>query len=273
MAVQQTITKFRAMLGDCPWLLESKNIVHVPFRDPNAPRDRPSQTLPGVTWPELNELLDYAADLDGPRTGGIAAARVETEGVMSNVSPTDVERFSEHCVFIRSVYQLMVRLCRDSNSAERALMETIAPLFFKSLNIVFPTYMVIAACRITDPAKDRRGNENFTLEMFVNNFAPDTEAFKQLDAVHQRIKPFRTKIERARHKLGAHTDRAAVSGPPVFAGSWPEWEQFWSDLKDFVRILNEQTTGKAFDIDAPGVPGDVDMLLRALSQSQHTQGK
>jgi hypothetical protein len=253
MAVQETIAKFRAMLSDCPWLLESKNIVHMPFKDPNAPKDKPSQTLSGVTWPELNELLDYAA-------------RVKTEGAMSNLTNKEVEVFSEHCVFIRSVYHLMLRLCRDSNSAERTSMMAIAPLFFQALNIMFPAYMVIAACRITDRAKDRSGNENFALEMFVNNFAPDTEAFKKLDALRQRMKPFRTKLEHARNKLGAHTDRAAVSEPPLFAGSWPEWEQFWSDLKDFVRILNEQTTGKAFDIDAPGVPRDADMLLKALSQ-------
>src|SRR5262245_44956139 len=64
MAVDKTIAKLRAILSDCPWLLDSKNIVHVPFKDPNAPKDNPSQTLPGVTWPELNELLDYASDLD-----------------------------------------------------------------------------------------------------------------------------------------------------------------------------------------------------------------
>ena len=95
---------------------------------------------------------------------------------------------------------------------------------------------MLAACRITDTAKGG-GKENFTVELFVNHFASDTEAFKELDALHQQMKPFRTKILPARHKLAAHSDRVAVSGPPLDAGSWPEWDQFWSTLKDFsVRL-------------------------------------
>jgi hypothetical protein len=269
MEVHETIAKFRAMLSDCPWLLESKNIIHVPFKDPNAPKDKPSQTLPGVTWPELNELLDYAADLGGPRTGEIVATRSKTEGTISNVSDADIERFSEHCLFIRSVYRSWMRLFKDGSPAEDASMKAITP-FFENLNIVLGKYMVLEAYSITDPAWDRK-KENFTIETIVNNFASATEAFKQLDALYQKMKSFRTKIEPSRHKLVAHADRAAVSGPPPLAGSWPEWDQFWSDLKEFVRILNEQTTGKAFDIDAPGVPGDVNMLLKALTQSQHRQ--
>jgi hypothetical protein len=145
-------------------------------------------------------------------------------------------------------------------------MTAVAPLFFDDLSMVFAECVVIAACRITDPAKDRSGKENFTVELFVNHFASDTEAFKQLDALHQRMKPFRAKILQARHKLAAHSDRAAVSGPPLDTATWQEWDQFWSDLKDFVRILNVQTMGKPFDIDAADVPGDAKMLLKALGR-------
>jgi hypothetical protein len=280
MAIQATIAKFRAMLSSCPWLLESKNIVHVPFKDPNAPKNKPSQTLPGVTWPELEELLDYAADQDELGAGAIAAARPESAarsvrairpvgGAISNVSDKEVKDFSEHCVFIRSVYVFAERLFRHSDSVEHALMGAIAPRFFEDLSNVFGDYVVIAACRITDPAKDRKGNENFTIEMLVNHFAPHTHAFKQLDALHQRMKPFRTKIVPARNKLAAHTDRTAVSGPPLGTASWEEWAQFWSALRDFVRILNEKTTGRPFEIDAAGVFGDAEMLLKALGESRH----
>jgi hypothetical protein len=188
---------------------------------------------------------------------------------MSNLSDKEVKAFSEHCVFIRSVYLFGVRLFKDSDHIERALMATVAPLFFEDVAQVFNEFMVLAACRITDPAKDRRGNENFTVEMFVNNFAADTEAFKQLDALHGRMKPFRAKIEPARNKLGAHHDRAAVGGPPLGAASWQEWNEFWSAVRDFVRVLNEQTTGEPFEIDAAGVSSDVEMLLKALRQSRH----
>src|ERR1700730_5364096 len=98
---------------------------------------------------------------------------------MSNVSDKEVKKFSEHCVYIRSVYRFAVRIFKNSNADEQKLRETIAPLFFEDLAQVFADYVVIAACRITDLAKDRQGNENFTVELFVNNFAADTDAFKQ----------------------------------------------------------------------------------------------
>jgi hypothetical protein len=36
-----------------------------------------------------------------------------------------------------------------------------------------------------------------------------------------------------------------------------------------VRVINERTTGKPFEIDAAGVIGDAEMLLKALGQSRH----
>jgi AbiU2 len=148
-------------------------------------------------------------------------------------------------------------------------MQAIAPLFFEDLAQVFGDYVVIAACRVTDDADAGRGRENFTVELFVKHFAADTESFKKLDAIRQRMKPFRTKILPARNKLAAHADRAAVSGASLGTASWEEWAQFWSDLADFVRALNEEIKKKPFEIDAGGVMGDAEMLLKALAHAQH----
>jgi len=62
--------------------------------------------LPGVTWPELNELLDYAADLDGPRAGNFAAVNttVGVEGTkMANYF--SAERIAELNAGHREVYR------------------------------------------------------------------------------------------------------------------------------------------------------------------------
>jgi hypothetical protein len=58
-------------------------------------------------------------------------------------------------------------------------------------------------------------------------------------------------------------------GKPIGAATWEEWDDFWYALRDFVCILNEETTGQPFEIDAAGVVGDAEMLLKALKQSQH----
>jgi hypothetical protein len=185
------------------------------------------------------------------------------------VSKEEIQKFSEHCVYVRSVWILMMRIWRDSDEDERKLMEDIAPLFFADIGQALTEIMIIAACRITDPVNSG-SRENFTVELFVNSFASDPETYKQLDALHQQMKKLRTKILPARHKLGAHADRNVVrKGQVLGKASFEEWEGFWSALKDFVRIINEKTTGEPFEIDASGVFGDAEKLLTAVRQSRH----
>jgi hypothetical protein len=211
-------------------------------------------------WKEVIRAAFDVADAASPP--GAAAA--------SNVSQKEVEEFSGHCVFIRSVYKFMMRIWRDSDDGERKVMEAVAPLFFEDMGKVLGEFLVIAACRITDPASDRRGNQNFTLELFANNFPRESETFKELDALRQRIDRLRVKILPARNKLGAHADRAVIlKGEPLGAASWKEWGDFWSALQDFVRILNEKTFGEPFEIDAAGVRGDAETLLKALRNHQY----
>jgi hypothetical protein len=106
--------------------------------------------------------------------------------------------------------------------------------------------------------------------MFVNGLASDPATYNQFNGLHQRMKKLRDKIEPARHKLAAHADRDAIrAGKPLGHASFEEWQEFWSALKDFVRILNEKMTGKRFDSDAGGALADAGSLLKALKQSQH----
>jgi AbiU2 len=187
-----------------------------------------------------------------------------------SVTKKDVEDFSGHCVLIRSVWLFTMRIWRDSYEQERKTMEAIAPSIFEDLAQVLREYLIIAACRVTDAANDGRKNENFTVEMFVNSFAADPVTFKQLNELHQRMQKLRHKILPARNKLAAHADRDAIrAGKPLGQASFEEWDDFWSALQSFVRILNRKIIGKPLEIDAGGVLGDAESMLKALTQSQH----
>jgi hypothetical protein len=73
-------------------------------------------------------------------------------------------------------------------------------------------------------------------------------------------------------QTGAHANRAVIiEGEPLGAASWKEWDDFWSALQDFVRNLNEKMTGTLFEIDAGGVLGDAESLLKSLKQNQHLE--
>jgi hypothetical protein len=199
-----------------------------------------------------------------------AARKEEPAQKIQEVSEKEVEDFSEHCVYIRSVYTLMTRIWRDSDADERKTMEAIAPLFFEDIGKVLGEFLVIAACRITDPMDAGRGRQNFTVELFTNSFLPESEAFKKLDELCRLMGKLREKILPTRHKLGAHADRDVIrKGETLPGGSWADWQGFWSALADFVRIINEETFGTPFEIDAGGVLGDAETLLKCFEQSQH----
>jgi hypothetical protein len=181
----------------------------------------------------------------------------------------DVENFSDHCAYIRSVYRLATRIWRDSNEDERTMMEGISPSFFIDLGQVLAEYVILAACRITDAANDGR-NENFTIEMFVESFPANSQTCKQLQDLYRQMRALREKILPARNKLVAHADKEAIrKGKPLGHATWKEWDDFWSALRNFIRLLNEKTIGTPYEIDVAGVPGDAEMLIKSLQQSQY----
>lgn len=214
------------------------------------------------------EQKDFWRDVVCTVLEAAEAARVGGDQTPSSVSEKDVQNFSDHCVYIRSVWLFAARILRDSDEEERKAYQVIAPSIFADLDQVLAEYVILAASRVTDPAVDTRKNKNFTVEMFANGFSSDPETQKLLDALRERMWKLRKKIEPARHKLVAHADCETIrSGKAIGGASWAEWDEFWSALSDFVRLLNEKSFGKPFEIDAGGVIGDAENLLKALKES------
>ena len=198
-------------------------------------------------------------------SAALEAAAPETKQAIAPVTNDDVERFSAHCRYIYSIAAAGLRVWKDSNEQERKSMEAAAPQFFANFGQVFGDFLVLAACRITDAARDARNNESFTLELFLNHFVENSETRKALDPLYRRIMEFRKKLLPARHKLVAHVDRDIVTkGAVLPAGTWAEWEAFWSDLRAFVHILNQATTGKVVDVTATTAGDDASALIRRM---------
>lgn len=177
----------------------------------------------------------------------------------------ELKEFSEHCTYVHSVYAAGLRVWKDSTEAERKTMEAVAPRFFENFGMVLGEFLVMAASRITDPPRDARNNESLSVELFLNSHAEGSATRKRLAPLYGRIMAFRKKILPARHKLTAHADRAVIAeGKALLAGTWAEWNDFWSGPAEFVRILNEASTGKGYDIQATNAAADAEALIRAL---------
>ena len=181
------------------------------------------------------------------------------------VSPDDIKLFAGHCVQIRSVFEYARRLFSESNEAEQAAMESVAPRFFEDLAQVFTEFVITSACRVTDPSIDTRGNKNLVIEHFTNALVRFEPLHRQLTELEASIGRHRRRIEKARNKLTAHADLETIrAGKPLGMASWPEWYQFWKDLEAFVSLVYEHVLGSPFEIRAAMVRGDAEMVLKKL---------
>ncbi len=82
----------------------------------------------------------------------------------------DITIFADHCVFMRSIYLHSKTLFEHSSVEERERMSRVANVFFGDLNRVLIEYMILQVCKITDPAKDFRNNDNHTTAFLLSHY-------------------------------------------------------------------------------------------------------
>jgi hypothetical protein len=189
-----------------------------------------------------------------------------------SITKDDVAIFADYAVYARSVYMHSRTLYDCAQAAEKETMAKCAPTFFGDLNKVLIEYVILQACKITDPAKDVHKNESHTIEFFVQNadFSAEPAKSQQLTDIEKRMRGFRKKIKPARNKIISHTDRdAALSCSIMGAATDAEWSQFWRDLDEFVAIMYEKYIGSP-PIQILAVSGITDTVLlkNALKKSR-----
>ena len=183
------------------------------------------------------------------------------------VSRDEIRLFADHCVYIRSVFEYYVRIFAEGTKAEYAAMEAVAPRFFEDLALVFNESAILSACRVTEPWIDKFGNENLTVDYFTNILGRG-----RFESLHARLvvlqasmEEHRARIKDARDKLTVHADLATIMwGAPIAGATWPQWQQFWKDLGEFVSLVHENAEGSPFEIRAAMVRGDAEMVLKKM---------
>ena len=179
----------------------------------------------------------------------------------------DINIFADHCVFIRSVYLHCEILFKYSTDKDKTRMSQVAPIFFGDLNAILREYIILAVCKITDPAQDNRKNDNHTIDYLIKHYdcRADVATAERLDRLCARIEAFRKKLLPARNKLIAHSDRKTImEGTPLGATEPGEWDQFWHDLDDVVLIIQEKALVERCRITEVAMLSDADSLLRVI---------
>ncbi|HXW72367.1 MAG TPA: hypothetical protein VEK34_13140 [Methylocella sp.] len=182
-------------------------------------------------------------------------------------SNEDIAIFAKHCVFMRSIYRHSRILFEESTEEDKACMSRTAPIFFGDLNKMFVEYIILQVCKITDPAKDLRKNDNHTIAFLLQHydFSADDPMKQILEELDAQLQAFRGKLLPARNKLISHSDRDAIlAGKALGGASQSEWNQFWLNLQEVICIIYKKVFGECFYINSVAMLSDAHKLLNAL---------
>jgi AbiU2 len=183
----------------------------------------------------------------------------------------DISIFIDNCVFARSVYLHGSALFEQSTDRDKQRMSRTAGTLFGDLSQVIREYVILQVCKMTDPARDVRGNDNHTVAFLLEyyDFSSDFPLRERLTSLRAQLESFGAKLRPARNKLISHADRGArLAGNPLGGVAEGDWNQFWLDLQDFVCLIHLKVLGGPFYLNAVAGLTDAHGLLKALKHAE-----
>lgn len=188
------------------------------------------------------------------------------------VKRRDVNKFVDHCVILRAVWQHNKALF-ETSVLRRELLGTVAPKFFADLNLLLIEHLILQTCRLSDKEGTEK-QRNLTTHFLANNadLSKTPGDKKRLAQLVRQIARFRKRILPARNKAVSHLDlhaahrRTSLGGAPV-----AKWDQFWLDLEEFVAILYKRYVDPkgSFCWNGVAIISDADQLAQALRESTY----
>src|ERR1039457_826174 len=192
--------------------------------------------------------------------------------ITSKVSKNDVEAFNGFCVFVRWLWRHH-QILFEGTDLKCELLQSISPKFFHDICEMLLQNLILRICQITDPEGSTE-RKNLTVKFLVNNsdFSTALAEADELKRLSDSMHVFRKKIEPARNKYIGHLDRKSVHlDQPLGAAEPSEWNQFWLDLQDFLRVMQRRYVdpNSHFELNDIDNLSDADNLVKALKESTY----
>jgi hypothetical protein len=130
----------------------------------------------------------------------------------------DISIFIDNCVFARSVSLHGLALFEQSTDRDKQRMSRTAETLFGDLWQVIREYVILQVCKMTDPARDVRGDDNHTVAFLLEHyeFSSDPPLKERLTTLRAQLESFGAKLRPARNKLISYADRGARLGQPAW---------------------------------------------------------
>jgi hypothetical protein len=186
----------------------------------------------------------------------------------AEITTGDVRRLVDIFAYARAVYRHYMVLFEIDNGQ----ILRLAPICLGDIARVLKEYLILQVCKLTDRGKDHHGNENISIEFFKErvNVLITPQKLRSLNELAERLCAFGTKLKPARDKIISHFDRQTTHRGKALGGvDADEWNRFWGDLQEFVKILGERCLGEIIYINAAGQT-DAEVIKQLLENGART---
>ena len=152
------------------------------------------------------------------------------------VNRNDVCRLTKFCASSYIKY-CTYKVLFEGSDRHRRDYGRIAPFTLEDIATALKEHVILQVCKLADPLGDHRGNENLSIQFFIEHSDVGDQSIR-LKSAGNRLAKFGTKLKPARDKIISHFDRKTTyDGEPLGGAPDNEWERYWNDLKEFVDIL------------------------------------
>ncbi|MDE4172992.1 hypothetical protein PXK01_02440 [Phaeobacter sp. PT47_59] len=176
----------------------------------------------------------------------------------------DFELFREQCTSLAILVNTFEVLFENEEGAPP--MNRVAPEFFCDLNGWMVELYFLYTARILDSAGSKK-QRNLSVDYFLVSLREAGVLTDEITDLGQRLKSYLDRIGKARRKLIAHNDRAALrKGEPLGQHSEQEKREFLRNLQSFCDAVGRATgVGPCEFLSI--APGDVVDLLRLVKRN------
>lgn len=186
---------------------------------------------------------------------------------LSKVTDHDVDRLARIAGWSYCQYH-NYKVLFDGYDSNKPKYGNIAPNALGYLASALKEHVILQVCKLSDPLRDHRGNENLSIQFFVNHAEfHDPVAKHKLERLAEKLESFGKKLRPARDKIISHFDRKTAHDGKLLGAAEPEeWKEYWSDLKQFVEILYQRYFDTTLDIRAAAATTDAAVLRGVLEE-------
>jgi len=173
----------------------------------------------------------------------------------------DFEAFRDQAIEVRKENNLYCNLFSEEN---RDILSNVASTFFTDIAVIIHRDWKLQVCKIMDSA-EMNGRENITIDLINLQLGGENLLNADIKNTTEKLKRFGKKLNAARNKRLAHTDREAhFNGQPLGGTSEDEHSEFLSELQKYCDQVGVLIGLGPLDFSSSPCRGDELDLLRKL---------